>query len=44
MDFFVIWLFCIFCPFSILTGVLIIYAFYDQYKRLNDIGKDNDED
>jgi hypothetical protein len=42
MDFFAIWIFCIFCPGSILTVFLIMYAFHDQYKRLNDIDKDKD--
>lgn len=44
MDPFAVLIFGIFCPLSILTVFLIMYAFHEQYKRLNDIGKDNDED
>ena len=42
MDSFAILMFGIFCPLTILIFFLIIYAFDDQYKRLND--NDNDED
>ena len=40
MNLWAVLIFGIFCPVTILIFFLIIYAFHDQYNRLNDNDKD----